>query len=73
MQIHGNVKIEYNLIDEKGPDHDKTFVVEVKCNGKKLASRRRKNKKDGRNECCTKGIRKQLELFKDNTKQYTNL
>lgn len=37
LQIHGNVKIEYTVIDEKGPDHNKTFVVEVKCDGKHLA------------------------------------
>lgn len=37
LQIHGNVKIEYTVIDEKGPDHNKIFVVEVKCNGKHLA------------------------------------
>ena len=58
LQIHGNVKIEYVLINEKGPDHDKTFVVEVKCNEKKLANRRRKNKKSSRNGCCKKCIRK---------------
>ena len=34
LQIHGNVKIENVLIKEKGPDHDKTFIVEVKCDGK---------------------------------------
>ena len=50
LQIHGNVDIEYILVKSKGPDHDKTFVVEVKCNGKKLAERRRKNKKT-----CTNG------------------
>ena len=37
LQIHGNVKIEYTVIDEKGPDHNKIFVVEVKCDGKHLA------------------------------------
>ena len=52
LQVHGNVKIEYILLDSKGPDHDKTFVVEVKCNGKSLAIRRRKNKENGRNGCC---------------------
>lgn len=37
LQVHGNVKIEYTVIDEKGPDHNKIFVVEVKCDGKHLA------------------------------------
>ena len=60
LQIHGNVKIEYILLKEKGPDHDKTFVVEVKCNGKNLAIRRRKNKKSSRNERSKKGFRGEL-------------
>ena len=45
MQIHGNVKIEYILLDTKGPDHDRTFIVEVKCNGKSLAIGEGKTKK----------------------------
>lgn len=38
LQKHGSVKIEYNIIKEEGPDHDKTFVTEVRCNGKYLAT-----------------------------------
>lgn len=45
LQVHGNVKIEYILINSKGPDHDKTFVVEVKCDGKSLAIGEGKTKK----------------------------
>lgn len=45
LQVHGNVKIEYTLIDSKGPDHDKTFIVEVKCDGKSLAIGEGKTKK----------------------------
>ena len=45
LQVHGNVKIEYILIDSKGPDHDKTFIVEVKCDGKSLAIGEGKTKK----------------------------
>ena len=37
LQEKGNVKIEYILIESKGPDHDKTFVIEVKCDAKSLA------------------------------------
>ena len=37
LQENGNVKIEYILLESKGPDHDKTFLVEVKCEGKSLA------------------------------------
>ena len=41
LQKKGNVKIEYNVIEEIGPDHDKQFVVEVKCDNVKLANRTR--------------------------------
>lgn len=45
LQIHGDVKIEYILISESGPDHDKRFEMEVRCNGKKLAVGTGKSKK----------------------------
>lgn len=45
MQEHGNVKIEYEIISEKGPDHDKYFVAQVLCNDKILAKGSGKSKK----------------------------
>ena len=45
LQIHGDVLIKYETIEEKGPDHEKIFVVQVSCNGKKLAIGEGKNKK----------------------------
>ncbi len=45
LQVNGNVHISYEVIKTTGPDHDKTFIVEVSCNNKKLAIRKRKNKK----------------------------
>lgn len=45
LQKNGTVKIEYNLLDESGPDHDKTFNVEVLLNGKKIGEGYGKNKK----------------------------
>ena len=38
LQIHGNVLIEYKIVHESGPDHNKTFTAEVYCNGNFLAS-----------------------------------
>ena len=46
LQIHGEVKIEYRLVGEKGPDHAKTFDVEVYCNHILLGSGEGKSKKD---------------------------
>ena len=45
LQKHGDVHIEYLIINEDGPDHDKTFTAEVKCNGKVLATGKGKSKK----------------------------
>ena len=45
LQVHGSVRIEYILLKSKGPDHDKTFVAEVKCDGKSLAIGEGKTKK----------------------------
>lgn len=45
LQIHGNVKIVYEIIKEEGPDHDKKFVAQVSCDGKKLAIGEGRSKK----------------------------
>ncbi len=46
LQVHGDVKIEYKLIAERGPDHLKVFDVEVLCNGKVLGQGEGKSKKE---------------------------
>lgn len=45
LQKNGDVHIEYNIIKEEGPDHDKIFTAEVKCDGKLLAIGKGKSKK----------------------------
>ena len=45
LQKNGDVHIEYIILKEEGPDHDKTFTAEVKCNGKVLAKGTGKSKK----------------------------
>ena len=45
IQKNGAVHIEYNIIKEEGPDHDKIFTAEVKCDGKLLAIGKGKSKK----------------------------
>lgn len=56
LQKEGNVHIEYAIIEEKGPDHDKLFCSEVKCNGKILASGQGKSKKLAEMEAAKKAI-----------------
>ena len=60
LQVHGNVKIEYEIINEEGPDHDKTFTAEVKLNGKVLAVGKGKNKKHAEMDAADKAL-KELE------------
>ena len=45
LQKNGEVHIEYIIINEEGPDHDKTFTAEVTCNGEILATGKGKSKK----------------------------
>lgn len=46
LQAHGTVNIKYKIICEKGPDHNKTFVAQVECNGKILGQGEGKSKKN---------------------------
>ena len=57
LQENGNVHIQYEVIKTIGPDHDKTFVVEVSCDSKKLATGERKNKKTSWNASSRKSTK----------------
>jgi ribonuclease-3 len=56
LQVHGDVQIKYIILEEKGPDHDKTFVAQVSCNGKKLAIGNGKNKKSAEMDAAHKAL-----------------
>lgn len=58
LQIHGDVNIKYTILEEKGPDHDKIFVAQVSCNGKKLAIGEGKNKKTAEMNAAHKALEK---------------
>ena len=58
LQVHGDVDIKYEILAEKGPDHDKTFVAQVSCNGKKLAIGEGKNKKTAEMNAAKKALEK---------------
>lgn len=58
LQKNGNVNIEYKIIKESGPDHDKSFVAEVLCNKKVLASGSGKSKKHAEMEAAKLAIEK---------------
>ena len=56
LQEIGEVLIQYFIIDEKGPDHNKTFTAEVCCDGKKLAVGSGRSKKSAEMEAAKKAI-----------------
>lgn len=45
LQAHGNVRIQYRIIYERGPDHAKYFGAQVLCDGRILAEGSGKSKK----------------------------
>ena len=57
LQVHGNVDIKYEIIKEFGPDHDKTFIAEVKLNGKVLAQGEGKTKKQAEMDAADKALK----------------
>ncbi len=56
LQEHGDVRIEYETIGESGPDHNKKFRAQVKCNGKILATGEGKSKKDAQMHAAKKAL-----------------
>ncbi len=56
LQKNGDVKIEYTIIKETGPDHDKRFEAEVSLNGKVLANGKGKSKKEAEMQAAKKAM-----------------
>ena len=56
LQEHGEVKIEYQIISEKGPDHDKIFEAQVSCDGRILAKGTGKSKKEAHMSAAKKAL-----------------
>ncbi len=55
-QSIGIKEIHYEIISEKGPDHDKTFIAEVYCDGIALAKGKGKSKKEAQTEAAKKAL-----------------
>ncbi len=56
LQEKGEVKIQYTVIKESGPDHDKTFTVKVEVDGKELAIGEGKTKKHAEMNAAEKAL-----------------
>lgn len=56
LQRHGNVKIEYVLQKEEGPEHDKSFTIDLFFNGRKIGEGTGKSKKQAEQEAAHKAL-----------------
>ena len=56
LQTNGSVHIEYVTVYEKGPDHDKTFTVELKVNGKVKTYGTGRSKKEAEMQAAKKAL-----------------
>lgn len=58
VQAKGTSPIEYNLVGEEGPDHDKQFFVEVLIGARSFGSGRGRTKKAAEQQAAYEAIRK---------------
>jgi ribonuclease III len=57
LQGRGEGMPRYEVIDERGPDHEKTFTVVVYTNGRKIGSGLGPSKKDAEQEAAAEALR----------------
>ena len=62
IQENGNLRPEYEVVDEEGPDHNKTFVVAVKLNEDSLGSGQGSSKKEAEQEAAKVALDKLNQL-----------
>ena len=60
LQVHGDIKIEYQTIHESGPDHKKVFTVELKVNGKVVSHGTGSTKKSAEMNAAKQALEKQF-------------
>ncbi len=56
LQVNGTVDIEYRIVREMGPDHDKTFEAELDIDGKHIANGIGKSKKAAQMQAAKKAL-----------------
>ncbi len=56
LQSGGQLQIEYEITDEKGPDHDKTFFAVVRYRGKIIGSGSGRSKKHAEQNAACKAL-----------------
>lgn len=58
IQTKGDIKISYEVLGEKGPDHDKTFVSQVKVGNKPMGAGKGKSKKEAEQKAAKNALSK---------------
>ena len=53
-----NPEIEYIILDESGPDHDKSFTAQIRINGKPMGQGQGKSKKEAQQAAARQVILK---------------
>ena len=61
LQSRGITEIHYELIGETGPDHDKTFFVQLKVNDKAMTKGKGKSKKQAEQQAAEAMLEKETE------------
>jgi ribonuclease-3 len=69
MQALGLGMPKYNVLEEKGPDHQKRFIIAVSAKGKKIGEGMGKNKKEAEQKAARMALENIDQLFKDLRKE----
>ena len=56
LKVDGDVKIEYKIVDETRPEHNRLFTAEVFCDGKLLGKGNGKSKKEAEMEAAKEAL-----------------
>ena len=57
------LKLSIDLLEKKGPEHDKTFTIDVLFNDKKIGTGKGKSKKHAEQEAAHHAILNGSEVF----------
>lgn len=65
LQRHGTVRIEYKLVKEEGPEHNKLFTIDLFFNGDKIGEGQGRSKKQAEQEAAHNAILNGGDFFED--------
>jgi len=62
LQARGRAAADYRVVGESGPDHNKTFVVQVAVDGQALASGEGASKKKAEQQAAATALQQLREM-----------